>query len=148
MVEYGAAADVGLPPRFVGGGENPAAIDVKVQSGTLGDPLPGLAVVQRRGPACQLHRIREYVGIHQYVWHDQPPVPSPRVCALLVPRRPPTPRWVPLCGCVLGVMVVPAVPARSDCASARAPMVAAWTSGVSMFIAGGPRSSCGSQTGL
>jgi hypothetical protein len=30
MVEYGAAADVSLPPRLVGGVENPAVIDVEV----------------------------------------------------------------------------------------------------------------------
>src|ERR1700758_5018279 len=76
MVEHGAAADNSLPPRLVGGVENPAVIDVKVQPGAVGDPLPGLAVVQRRGPARQLHRGPEYLGIHQRIRHDQSPVLS------------------------------------------------------------------------
>src|ERR1700733_15759499 len=45
-----------------------------MESRALEDPLPGLAVVQRRGTARQPHRIPEYVGTHQRVRHDQPPV--------------------------------------------------------------------------
>src|ERR1700678_3960786 len=82
MVEHGAAADVGFTPRLVGGGKNSAAIDVEVQPHTLGNPLPGLAVVQRRGPARQLHCGHEYVVIYQRVRHDRPPVSAPRVRAL------------------------------------------------------------------
>src|SRR3954454_17706094 len=75
MVKHGATADVGLPSHLVCGVENPVAVQVQMESRTIGDPLPRLAVVQRRSAACQLHRSPEYIGIHQRVWHGPPRIP-------------------------------------------------------------------------
>ena len=61
MVEHGTAADEGLSARLVGGHE-PVRVEEQLQTLMVRNPVPGLAVVEGRRSACQMHRIFDDFG--------------------------------------------------------------------------------------
>ncbi len=70
MVEHHPAADDRLTSRAVRGMHDAVAVDEQLQAGAVCHPPPGLAVVQRRGAARQLHGALDDFGVHHGVRHD------------------------------------------------------------------------------
>ncbi|COZ38268.1 Uncharacterised protein [Mycobacterium tuberculosis] len=74
MVEYGAAPQQRFPAGVVGRVKHPILVEEQRNRVVLGYPAPGLAVVERRCAAGQLHRALDDIGGHHGVRHDQPPL--------------------------------------------------------------------------